>query len=44
MNRLDLSGLPNLGNRDSNLARSELVSERWTKRDKANTTNVVGIS
>ena len=44
MNRLDLSGLPNLGNRETQNTRSELVSERGAKRDKANTTNVAGIS
>ena len=50
MNRLDLSGLPNLGNREGQNPKSELVSDRGGvgsgigKREKANTTNVAGIS
>ena len=45
MNRLDLSALPQLGNRDANIARSELVSERGPIiGNKSNTTNVTGIS
>lgn len=45
MNRLDLSALPQLGNRDSHMTRSELVSERAPiTANKSSTTNVTGIS